>query len=121
MGDFGVEHGDSGDNASYFSHMSALSDLPDGYDPGRFFILYPGVFITLSNFASITFSGLRRHGGTAPIAPPNADPKTLQWATRFTFILYPLTRATSGSQRYVLAGMPKQKEFIVPCDVIKME
>jgi len=121
MGDFGGEHSDIGDNAAYYTHMTAVSDLPDDYDPGRFFILYPGVFITLSNFACINFSGLRMHGGTAPVAPPGADPESLEWATRFALILYPPTRATLGSQRYVIAGMPKQKEFIVPCDVIKME
>ena len=66
MGHFGGEHQDTKDNAGYFTHMVVISDLPESYDPGHFFILLPGVFISLENFASLDFSGLRMHGGTAP-------------------------------------------------------
>src|SRR6266498_4344472 len=79
MGEFGEKHCDKKDNPAYYTHMTAMSDLPDDYDPGRFFILYPGVFVSLENYKSINFSGLRFHGGTPPRAPPGADPATLQW------------------------------------------
>ena len=45
LGDFGCEHCDKKDNPVYYTCMESISDLPPGYDPGRFFILYPGVFI----------------------------------------------------------------------------
>jgi len=89
MGLFGGEHRDTKDNPGYFTNMIALSDLPDSYDPGCFFILYPGVFIKLDNFATVNFSGLRAHGGTSPYAPEGADPVGFRSATRFAIIYYP--------------------------------
>ena len=56
-------------NPTYFSHKVAISDLPESYDPGCFFILLPGVFISQKNFTSLDFSGLCMYGGTAPTAP----------------------------------------------------
>jgi len=58
MGDFGGKHCDAKDAPGYYTNMIAISDLPDSFNPGQFFILVPGVFFTLDNFASITFSGL---------------------------------------------------------------
>lgn len=89
MGDFGGEHRDSKDSPGHYTNMIAISDLPDGFDPGRFFILVPGIFFTLENFASLTFSGLRAHGGTPPIAPPRCHQASLEWAYRFVVVMYP--------------------------------
>ena len=33
VGDFDAEHCDKKDNLAYFIHMTAMSDLPDDYDP----------------------------------------------------------------------------------------
>jgi len=98
MGDFGGEHCNTKDNPAYSTNMIAISDLPDGFDPGRFFILYPGVFITLDNFASINFSGLRCHSGTAPYAPEGCEAALLQRAIRVALISYPPNRQTQGNQ-----------------------
>jgi len=113
MGEFGAEHRDKKDNRAYYTSMTSVSDLPEGYDQGRFFILYPGVFTTLSNFATMHFSGLRVHGGTAPIAPPDADPDDFQSAVRFNVIYYPPRGQTMGNQRYTLGGLPNNEPFFI--------
>lgn len=93
--------------------MISISDLPPTYDPGRFFILYPGVFINLVNFATLHFSGLRVHGGTAPVAPPGADMVEFESAVRFNIIYYPPKGQTMGNQRYALGGLPNHTTFFV--------
>jgi hypothetical protein len=112
MGQFGGEHQDNKDNAGYYTHIVAVSDLPESYDPGRFFILYPGVFVTLENFASLDFSGLRMHGGTAPTAPSGED--VVEWADRVVIVSYPPNGQTQGNQRYALGGMPDNSTFFIP-------
>jgi hypothetical protein len=114
LGDFGCEHRDKKHNPVYYTCMKSISDLPPGYDPGRFFILYPGVFVTLHNFTTMHFSGLRVHGGTAPIAPPNADPVEFEGVVRFNIIYYPPSGQTQGKQRYALGGLPNNTTFFVP-------
>lgn len=106
LGFFGGEHRDEKDSPAHYSNMTAISDLPSGYDPGRFFILYPGIFVTLNNFVSINFCGLRMHGGTSPIAPHDANPAEFEWANRFVVISYPPVGHTDGNQRYALGSLP---------------
>ena len=89
MGEFGGEHRDQGDSAGHYTTMISLSRLPDDYDPSRFFILYPGIYVTLDNFATVSFCGLQLHGGTAPYAPEGADEAEFESAVRFTKISYP--------------------------------
>ena len=120
MGDFGAEHRDKKDNPAYVTHMIAVSDLPDDYDPGRFFILYPGIFVSLNNYKSINFSGLHFHGGTPLRAPPDANPATLQWATQFCLIHYPPRGQTNSGQHYALGGLPGGKEvFFIPSEMMQ--
>lgn len=114
MGEFGGEHRDQGDSAGHFTTMISLSRLPEGYDPGRFFILYPGLYITLDNFATVSFSGLRRHGGTAPYTPEGADDADFESAVRFAVINYPPARQTGGNQRYALGSLPRTGPFTIP-------
>ena len=109
MGQFGGEHRDNKDNAGYFTHMVAISDLPESYDPGCFFILFPGVFITLDNFASLDFCGLRMHGSTAP-----RGEDMVEWADRVIIVSYPPNGQTQGNQRYALGGMPDNSTFFIP-------
>lgn len=89
MGEFGGELCNQGDSMGHFTTMTSLSRLPEGYDPRQFFILYPGLYITLNNFATVSFSGLRRHGGTAPYTPEGADDVEFESAIRFAVINYP--------------------------------
>ena len=113
MGDFGAEHRDVKDNAEYYTCMISVLDLPADFDPGNFFILYPGVFVTLTNFATMHFSGLRVHGGTAPIATRDTDPADIDSAVRFNIIYYPPRGQTHGNQCYALGGLPDNKTFFV--------
>ena len=113
IGPFGAEHRDLKDNPAYYTHMLSLSDLPDNFDPGRFFILYPGVFITLENFACINFSGLRFHGGSPPRAPAGTPASVLEWAIRFCLIHYPPRGQTMGKQRFALGAFPNNDTFFV--------
>ncbi|KAF9521988.1 hypothetical protein CPB83DRAFT_900046 [Crepidotus variabilis] len=121
MGDFGGEHCDAKDAPGYYTNMIAISDLPDSFDPGQFFILVPGVFFILDNFASITFSGLRTHGGTAPIAPLDYDPTLLEWAYRFVIVMYPPNGQTAGNQRYLLEALPNHQPFFIPPEMTRAE
>ncbi|KAF8972601.1 hypothetical protein BDZ97DRAFT_1913105 [Flammula alnicola] len=105
MGSAGEAHVDSDDSPGHYSHMAAVSDLPEGFDPGRFFVLYPGVFITLDPFSSVCFSGLRRHGSSPPIVPPAATADELSWATRVTLISYPPKGMTGDFQKRPLGAL----------------
>ncbi len=120
MGEFGGKHRDTRDNAAYYTCMISISDLPQGYDPGRFFILYPGIFITLHNFITAHFSGLHIHGGTAPYACANADLIEFEAAIRVNIIYYPpsLRGQTMGNQIYALGGLPNNTTFFVPPEMM---
>lgn len=108
MGFYGGEHTDSHDAVGYFSNMTTNSDVPEDYDPGCFFILELGVFIGLTRYASINFSGLRRHGGSPPTAPRGK--KVLLYCYRVVFISYPPNNMTNGNARYSLGAVPNGKE-----------
>jgi len=69
MGEFGEKHHNKKDNLAYITHITAISDLPDDFNPKQFFILYPDIFISLKNYKSINFSGLCFHSGTPLRAP----------------------------------------------------
>lgn len=68
--------------------MLACNNVPsDGYNGGFFHLIELGVFVTLGKFNSLFFSGLRLHGGTAPMC---TDPELwVKHATRLVFVLYP--------------------------------
>lgn len=114
LGEFGGEHRDKKDSPAHYTNMISISRIPKEYDPGRFFIVYPGVFVTLHDFISITFSGLRRHCGTPPYAPANADLVAFRSATRVTVIHYSPVGQMEGDQRYALASLPNQSIFHIP-------
>ena len=109
MGLFGGEHRNVKDNAGYFTHMVTISDLPEGYDPGCFFILFPGVFISLDNFTSIDFCRLRMHGGTAPTGED-----LVEWAEQVAIVSYPPNGQTKGDQCYALRRLPDNSTFFIP-------
>ena len=58
LGEFGGKHHDTKDSPAHYTNMISILRIPKEYDPGCFFILYPGVFVTLTDFISICFSGL---------------------------------------------------------------
>ncbi|KAG6818850.1 hypothetical protein H0H93_001053, partial [Arthromyces matolae] len=119
MSFFGGEHFDFHDNAGYFTNIHVLSDLPENYDPGRFFLLYCGVFVQLSPNTNFSFSGLHYHGGTAPTAPPGIEPAPD--AYRFVVVSYPPKGMTSGTTRYSLGALPENEEFVLPPEMINVD
>jgi hypothetical protein len=66
LGFFGGAHTDDGDSVGGTTSMTAHSDLPSDYHPGRFFLLELGIFVVLDNYTCINFLGLRYYGGTPP-------------------------------------------------------
>lgn len=107
MGFYGGAHTDSHDAVGYYSHMTTNSDIPDGYDPGCFFILEIGVFVPLKRYMSINFSGLRRHGGSSPTAPRGQTVE--EYCYRVVLISYPPNNMTNGNARYSLGAIPQGK------------
>lgn len=59
----------------------------EGYHGGFFHLIELGVFVTLESFNCLFFSGLRLHGGTAPICTDAT--RWVNFATRLVFVLYP--------------------------------
>ncbi|KAI0311291.1 hypothetical protein OF83DRAFT_1030595, partial [Amylostereum chailletii] len=91
LGVFGGGHKDTHDGVGGLTCMISGGVMPEGYFPGIvigfFFLFELGVYVELSNFKMIFFSGLRRHGGSAPRAPPGQ--KAVDGAYRWALILYP--------------------------------
>lgn len=100
--------------------MICASDLPPGYDPGHFFILYPGVFYEQGDFVSFCFSGLRRHGGTPPVAPVDTSDEDLQWPAHVTIVVYPPRGSVSSKSRRVLCadGVARHSHFDVSSEMV---
>lgn len=90
LGFFGGAHSYDKDAAAGFSSMTVLSDLPEvgGWEPGRFHLLTLGVFVTREPFLVIFFTGRLRHGGTAPLQPPDDTTLLPPWAYRLTATVY---------------------------------
>ena len=114
LGYFRGEHQDMKDNSAYFTHKVAISDFPEGNDPG-FFILFPGVFISLENFASVDFCRLRMHGGTAHTSPTREN--LVEWADRVVIVSYSPNGQTQGNQCYALGRMPDNSTFFIPSEM----
>ena len=105
---FGGKHDDKHDSVLSLSNMTVLSDMPDSYEPGRFHLVGLGVYVQLSTFRSIYFSGRLQHGGTSPLAPPGMQP--VSWACRCVVIGYPAGAYVNGVGRQALAILPYKKE-----------
>ncbi|KAJ3519810.1 hypothetical protein NMY22_g13029 [Coprinellus aureogranulatus] len=75
LGDFGCEHYDDRDSPDHLTTMFSNPDIPENYDPGSFHVLQLGIFVVLEKYVGITFSGQRRHVGTAPTPPVGCPPQ----------------------------------------------
>lgn len=86
LGLFGKPHADVEDSPGSLTCAISCSNLPTGYEPGRFHLLHLGIYFVLGSVCAVGFSGLHRHVGTPPIAPtPHVAPHVL----RTMFVLYP--------------------------------
>lgn len=107
MGDFfGEGHYDEGDEEAGMTIGYQDGTIPQSYEPGRFHLFYLGVYIVTSPLQFIAFSGLRKHGGSPPLAPEGMAPDP--YAYRLMHILYPPSAMLSGAgvKRIGLASIP---------------
>ncbi|KAL0060145.1 hypothetical protein AAF712_013071 [Marasmius tenuissimus] len=113
---FGDSHQDPEDASGGVSGACSMSDIPEGYEAGRFHLLEDGVCFMLDGFKFANFSGLQQHGGTPPRAPPGqpVDPS----ATRLNIILYPPFQVVNGTSRIHVAPLPNGQPFILPPELI---
>lgn len=102
-GTFGGPHRDKVDSAGALTYMAPNSDLPRNYHPGFFFILELGIFVELNNGTGVMFSGLFRHGGTAPKCLKAGT--EVEWAVRMNVILYPPSTMTDGTSMYAFGAL----------------
>lgn len=103
--------------------MLSHSDIPEDYDPGRFFLYALGIYIVMENFVCVNFSGHHMHGGQPPTAPRGEAP--LSWAYRFVVISYPPEKMTNGSSQMVLGTiplgvLPKERTFQLSKEMNKL-
>ncbi|KAJ8085321.1 hypothetical protein PM082_004117 [Marasmius tenuissimus] len=99
LGFFGGVHKDQYDAEGSLSNMAVFSNLPEGYEGGRFHFVELGVFVMLEGIKFIGFSGLRYHGGTPPLAPQGVthiDPS----AYRIVHISYPQAHVIDGKTTF---------------------
>jgi hypothetical protein len=106
MGSFGIGHTDNLDSGGSLTCMVANSRLPEGYEHGRFHLLGLGCYFVLESLFVMSFSGLRKHGGTPPIAPLGIEPA--EDAYRCMTVCYPPKSMISTAGAYVLplASLP---------------
>ncbi|KAG6871201.1 hypothetical protein C0995_007306, partial [Termitomyces sp. Mi166 len=88
MAFFGDDHADFDDDGGGLTTMIANSDVPEGYEVGRFHLLSFGFWIQLTWLKLAVFSGLFKHGETPPLSPSGISPES--WAYRFMTV-YPPT------------------------------
>ncbi|KAI0788938.1 hypothetical protein BC629DRAFT_1593435 [Irpex lacteus] len=106
MGPFGGEHEDENDFTSGHSCALGLSDLSIavGCEPGRLHFVGIGVWWKLDFLSQLFFTGLLRHGGTAPLIPH--DQELNGWEIRMLLISYPSTASMTGQAKHPIASLP---------------
>lgn len=100
LGQFAYPHIDKQDAGAALTAMVSLPNIPDDYDPGIFAYHDLKMFIKPSGCWIAYFTGLHRHGGTAP-SPPSGKPAN-PWAYRLAIICYPNGPTMGGESRNAL-------------------
>ena len=108
MGHFGGPHRDIRDCVAALSCALVLSDIPEGWEPGRLHLLGLGIFASLPLYRQFFFTGQHQHGGTSPLAP-NDEPIP-DWAYRLIMIAYPPTAFVLGNLKHSFAPVPHSRE-----------
>lgn len=87
--------------------MFSYPDMPigNGWEGGRFHLVELGLYAELDGLKSITFTGLRLHGGTPPLAP--AGTPIPPWAYRWVVVLYPQGAILDGKATVNVAATSK--------------
>jgi hypothetical protein len=92
-----VPHIDKQDAGAALTAMTLLLSVPENYNPGIFAYHDFKLFIRPLKPSIVYFTGLHRHGGTAP-SPPHGHP-IIPWAYRLTIICYPNGPTMAGESR----------------------
>jgi len=118
MGFFGLTagHTDEGDDEAGVTCMIVNSRIPDDYEPGRFHLFGPGMYVILKPKIASLFSGLGRHGGTPPIAPHGMAVSSD--AARLVIVLYcPKVVLSSIGNSMPLASLPNGTPLILGTEI----
>lgn len=97
LGQFAVPHIDKQDAGAALTGMTFLPSIPEDYSPGIFAYHDFKLFIKPTEPSIVYFTGLHRHGGTAPSPPPGQP--AVPWAYRLSVICYPNGPTMSGESR----------------------
>jgi hypothetical protein len=81
--------------------MALLPSVPKDYNCGIFAYHDFKVFIAPTKPSIVYFTGLHRHGGTAPSPLPDTSP--MDWAYRLSVICYPNRPTILGASRNPIA------------------
>lgn len=114
MGRVGGDHFDAQDCKGLYTNTISWPDMPDDYEPGLFFLLFARIYIRMEKYLGVNFSGLHKHGGSAPTAP---DGKVLEgWETRFVLVSYAQSLAYTGSVRFPMYANPNNLDamYVTP-------
>lgn len=110
----GGDHFDAQDCKGLYTNTISWPDMPDDYEPGLFFLLFARIYIRMEKYLGVNFSGLHKHGGSAPTAP---DGKVLEgWETRFVLVSYAQSLAYTGSVRFPMYANPNNLDamYVTP-------
>jgi hypothetical protein len=115
MGFFGSEHFDKFNTESSVTVMVGAPDIDKGESGGHFHLLELNGYIPLDVPVIMLCSGLRKHGGTSPLAAPpipGEPPKPLsKWGYCWFSILYPPACIMDGRSIISLRSLPGKDFF----------
>jgi len=97
LGQFAVPHIDKHDAPAALMAMMFSPSIPEGYNPGIFAYHDFKLFIRPLELSIVYFTGLHRHGGTAP--SPSSGQPSVSWAYRLAVICYPNGPTILGESR----------------------
>lgn len=120
MGFFGLTagHTNDGDDEAGLTCMISNSRILDDYEPGRFHLFGLGTYVIVKPKVATIFSGLERHGGTAPIAPKGVVPS--KNAARLMIVLYcPKAALSPLSNLMPLASLPNGTPLFLGPEITK--
>lgn len=116
---FGKKHYDGNDSLSAHSLMTSNNDIPEGYEGGRFQLVELGAYVRLEGLVFVSFSGLRWHGGTPPLATDDVEHEDdiPSDAYRWVFILYPQSAVLDGRTAFNVAAEDDHTPFQLTRDM----
>jgi hypothetical protein len=116
LGFYGGSHFDKWDAEAGLTMMTGAPDIEEGDSGGRFHLLELCGYIPLDVPVIMFFSGLRKHGGTSPLAAPSK--MAVKWGYRWFNILYPPARIMDGRSIISLGSLPGKDFFPMKPEIV---